>query len=68
MKVDVAMLRGKIIEKGFTVETLAKAIGIDRSSFYRKLATMEKFTIGEARRIKVALDLTNEEAILIFLP
>jgi DNA invertase Pin-like site-specific DNA recombinase len=68
MNVDVAKLRGKMVEKGFSVETLAALIGIDRSSLYRKLGTIEKFTIGEARKIKAVLGLTNEEAILIFLP
>ena len=68
MNVDVAKLRGKIVEKGFTVETLATAIGIDRSTLYRKLDTIEKFTIGEARKIKEVLGLTNAEATQIFLP
>ena len=68
MNVDVAKLRGKIVEKGFTVETLATAIGIDRSTLYRKLDAIEKFTIGEARKIKEVLGLTNAEATQIFLP
>lgn len=68
MNVDVAKLKGKMVEKGFTVETLSAAIGIDRSTLYRKLEAIEKFTIGEARKIKVVLELTNEEAVQIFLP
>ena len=68
MNVNVAKLKGKMVEKGFTVESLAIAIGIDRSTLYRKLDAIEKFTIGEARKIKVVLGLTNAEAIEIFLP
>jgi predicted transcriptional regulator len=68
MNVEIAKLMGKIVEKGFTVDTLAVAIGINRATLYRKLAAIEKFTIGEARRIKAILELTNEEAIFIFLP
>lgn len=68
MNVDVAKLKGKMVEKGFTVETLSAAIGIDRSTLYRKLEAIEKFTIGEARKIKLVLELTNEEAVQIFLP
>ena len=67
MKVNVAKLRGKMVEKGFTVETLAVAIGIDRSTLYRKLDDIEKFTIGEVLKIKKVLCLTDAEAIFIFL-
>ena len=64
---DVNKLKGKIVEKGLNVETLAENIGVDRSSLYRKLNRFEKTTIGEARRIKSVLGLTNEEATDIFL-
>lgn len=60
-------LKGKIIEKGLNVETLAVRIGIDRSSMYRKLNNFEKITIGEAKKITAVLGLTNEEASSIFL-
>lgn len=60
-------LKAKIIEKGLNVEALADAIGIDRSSLYRKLNNFEKITIGEAARMKEILDMTNEEAHEIFL-
>ena len=64
---DLNRLKGKIIEKGWNVETLAEHIGVERSSMYRKLNNFEKITIGEAKRIKDALDLSNEEASSIFL-
>jgi transcriptional regulator of acetoin/glycerol metabolism len=60
-------LKGKIVARGMNVEALADAIGIDRSSLYRKLNNFEKITIGEAIRIKDALCLTNAEAYEIFL-
>ena len=60
-------LKGKIIEKGLNVETLAVRIGIGRSSMYRKLNNFEKITIGEAKKITAVLGLTNEEASSIFL-
>lgn len=60
-------LKAKIVEKGMNVEALADAIGIDRSSMYRKLNKFEKITIGEALRMKVALDMTDADAIDIFL-
>ena len=35
--VNVKKLREKMREKGWNVEKLSKAIGIDKSTFYRKL-------------------------------
>ena len=60
-------LKGKIISKGMNVEGLANEIDIDRSTLYRKFENFEKFTIGEAKAIKKALDMTDLEAIEIFL-
>ena len=65
---DLQMLKGKIVEKGMNVETLAEKIGVDRSSLYRKLNNFEKITIGEARKMKAILGLTAKEASQIFLP
>ncbi len=63
---NVLKLRGKIVEKGINVEALANSINIDRATLYRKLNDGERFTIGEALRIKDALELTAEEACAIF--
>lgn len=60
-------LKAKIVEKGMNVEALADAIGIDRSSVYRKMNNFEKITIGEAMKIKEALEMTEAEASDIFL-
>lgn len=65
---NVNLLKAKMVEKGINAEKLAELIGIDRATLYRKLANLDKFTIGEARRIKTALGLSAEEACLIFLP
>lgn len=64
---DVRKLRAKMVEKSVSVDHLAKSIGINRASLYRKLNNAEKITIGEARRISDALELTCDEATLIFL-
>ena len=64
---NVNKLKGKIAEKGLSVEKLAQQIGVDRSSLYRKLNNAEKITIGEASRMKDVLEMTPEEATLIFL-
>lgn len=64
---DLNKLKGKIVERGWNVETLAEHIGVERSSMYRKLNNFEKITIGEAKKIRLALNLSNEEASSIFL-
>ena len=63
---NINKLKAKIVEKRMNVETLAELIGVDRSSLYRKLNNFEKITIGEANKIKSALELTDEEANNIF--
>ena len=64
MVVNIARLKGKIVEHGNTQEAVASAIGMDRSTFYRKLKDGgEKFTIGG---IVNAVPLSRDEAIDIF--
>lgn len=64
---DINKLKGKMVEKQVNVETLAKLIGVERSSLYRKFNNAEKITIGEAQKIKSALGLSDAEACHIFL-
>lgn len=64
---NINKLKGKIVENGMNVEKLADMIGIDRSSLYRKLSNAEKITIGEACKMKEALELSDAEACEIFL-
>jgi transposase-like protein len=63
---NIPKLRGKMVEAGYSVESLANKIGVDKSTLYRKLDNGEKFTIGEAQKIRTTLDLTNDEAAVIF--
>ena len=60
-------LKAKIVELGLNVESLADRIGMERSTLYRKLNNFEKITIGEAVRMKDALNMTDAEATDIFL-
>lgn len=65
--VNVNKLKGKIIEKGFSIEKVAQAINIDVSTLYRKLKNDgEKFTIKEADQIVNFLLLDSTEATSIF--
>lgn len=63
--INIAKLKGAIVENGTTQEEVAKSIGMDRSTFYRKMKN-ESFTIGEAKKIADNVPLSDELAIEIF--
>jgi plasmid maintenance system antidote protein VapI len=63
---NILKLRGKMVENGYGVESLAEVLDIDRTTLYRKLNDGEKFTIGEAQKINSVLKLTPDEAHEIF--
>ena len=68
MRVDVAKLRGKIVERGMTQEKLAHEIDMDKSTFSRKMKSEAlEFSIGDMHRIASILSLSKEEAVEIFL-
>lgn len=65
--VNVNKLKGKLVEKGTNVSELAKEIGIDKSTLYRKLrGNGEEISIKEANLIIKALNLNLEEVNSIF--
>lgn len=66
--VNTQKLKGKILEKRFTQESVAEAIGIDKSTFYRKMKLGgTSFTIKEVNAIVRTLKLSKEEVEEIFL-
>ena len=68
MELNLNLLRGKMAEKNISKEELAKRIGIDSSTFYRKMkANGNSFTVGQMHKIVAVLNLTHEEAASIFL-
>ncbi|NLB91732.1 MAG: helix-turn-helix transcriptional regulator [Clostridiales bacterium] len=68
MTTNMSKLRGKIVECNTTQEAVADVIGVDRSTFYRKIKSEGlSFTIGEVHKIFSALNLTVDEGIEIFL-
>ncbi len=64
--VDLDKLNGKIVERGTTKDAIAADIGIDRSTFYRRLK-QNKLLIGDVHKMCVVLRLTPAEAMDIFL-
>jgi len=63
---NILKLKGKMVEKGLNVETLAAKIGVNKSTLYRKLNKCENITIEDAQKIKEELGLTNDDAVDIF--
>ena len=65
--VNINKLKGKIVENGTNVETIARQMGMDKATLYRRFADEGKnFTIGEAQEISSILNLTRDEINDIF--
>ena len=61
------VLKAKIASKNMTCKDIAVGIGIDESTFYRKLTRDQRsFTVEEAKTIKDMLHLTANETVYIF--
>lgn len=60
-------LKAKLKERGMSIEEVSKMIGIDKSTFYRKLASDgATFTIGEVDKISKVLSLSVDDINSIF--
>jgi len=64
--VDINKLKGKIVEKGYSISSLANATGIKKGALYRKLSNGSKFLIKDADTIAHVLCLNAEEVNAIF--
>ena len=68
MRMDVNMLLQKIKDNDMSIDDFAEAIGMDRSTFYRKIKTDGiKFTVGQMHKTVEVLDLNKTQAENIFL-
>ena len=67
MVLNAEKLKEKIVERNTTIEAVANAVNMDRSTFYRKMQPNNKgFTVGEAKAIALVLKMTGKEANAIF--
>lgn len=64
---NVFKLKAKIVERGMGVEELAGILDMSTQTLYRKLRTPLSMTLMDAIRLKDILEITDEEAIEIFL-
>ena len=68
MDINIPLLREKITEKKLTISEFADAIGMNPSTFYRKIEDGGcKFTVGQMHRTVEVLHLNRHEAVSIFL-
>lgn len=64
---NMNLLKSKIVENGLSVEKIVESIGINKSTFYRKLANEgENFTVEEVYKIASTLNLSAREVNSIF--
>ena len=62
------LLRAKIVEKGFTIDSFCKACGFVRSTFDRRLSGVTPFDRNEIEIMSIVLELSDEELTIIFFP
>lgn len=68
MPIDTEAIKRKMSLKGITARDMAQALGIDESTYYRRMANHgNKFTVAEAQKIAEILNLSKKEATVIFL-
>jgi len=66
---DAEKLNEAIKQQGLTISVLADNVGINKSTFYRKLRDGgDKFQLWEIESIVKHLRITKHDAIEIFLP
>lgn len=64
---NINKLKGRIVECGMTMQSLAASTGISQSALYRRIAGEGKdFTLEEIQLISVALDMTIDDINQIF--
>lgn len=65
--VNINKLKAKMVELGINAEDLSTRIGVDKATFYRRLASCgDTFSIREADLISKELRLTKDELCDIF--
>lgn len=64
---NISKLKIKMEENNYNISTLSKAIGIDKSTFYRKTRSSSAgFSVREVKMISNTLKLTGDEINNIF--
>lgn len=65
--ININKLKGKMVENGYSVESLAEKMGLSKSTLYRKMQDSgESMLIKDANNICSILGLSVDEAVSIF--
>ena len=64
---DMNKLNVKIIDSGMTIDEVATRIGMSGLSLYFKMKRPMAMTVSDAIKLKETLNMSNTEAIEIFL-
>lgn len=64
--IDTNKLKGAIVANGKNQKQIAEELGIDKSTFYRKMKEGGTFSIGEVSQMAEIIPLSDTEAIGIF--
>ena len=64
--VNTNLLKGKIVEKGFTFKSLANAMNLSELTLRRKINNDAKFYIEESILLKNTLNISTDEYLAIF--
>lgn len=68
MQINIQKLKGKMAEENVSANELSSAIGVDKTTFYRKVREGGgKFTVEQIQGIVAKLSMTPDEALHIFL-
>lgn len=68
LSTNMDILREKMARRKLSPEDMARELGVDASTFYRKIkADGVTFTVGQMHKIVDVLHLSKEEATSIFL-
>lgn len=54
-------LKGRIVEKGFTLSTFSDKIGLTRQGFRKKISGISDFKLNEIQRICAALEIQRDD-------
>ena len=61
-----AELQAEIIRKGHTAKDVYTYLGISSSAWYRKINSINEFTLGEIHSMIDYMDISNDRRDLIF--
>lgn len=63
---NILELKGAMARKDISIPKLGELLGISKKTIYSRFSGETQFTLSEIQKIKVILDLTDEELLIIF--